>query len=98
MSSLKIEGLKCDNIDCSYEDNTVTLNQYESYLNKPCPECSSNLLTEADLKSVKIMIALANNPVVKAIDKICGLLGSKEETLEVEMNGSGKVKLKKNKD
>ena len=94
MSKIKIEGIKCDNFNCHYEDLTVKIEQYESFLNASCPLCGCNLLTEADLQTVKLMIALTNNPIVKAIDKLCGLFGSEEKTLEVEMNGSGRIKIK----
>lgn len=42
-------GIKCDNENCNWFDNTVTDEQYPEYLNKPCPECGSNLLTQQDL-------------------------------------------------
>ena len=97
MSKIKIEGIKCDNFNCYYEDNTVKVDEYENYLNKPCPLCGCNLLTEADLKSVKVMIALVNNQIVKTIDKLCGFF-TKEKTVEIEMNGSGQIKIKENTD
>ena len=92
---MKITGIKCDNINCDYEDNTVIVEQYESYLNKPCPKCKSNLLTEADLRTVKVLMAVMDNPIVKCIDKIGKLFGDKEETIEIDMNGSGNFKIKK---
>lgn len=51
--------IECDNVECDYvivnttkDPNTCT----KEYINKPCPECGTNLLTEKDyLDSLKIM-------------------------------------------
>lgn len=54
---LIISGIKCD--VCSYRDNTVEFMDYPKWLNKPCPECQSNLLTQKDydrcLRDMKIV-------------------------------------------
>lgn len=44
-----IGGIKCDNTECDYEDMTVKFDQFDEYLNKPCPCCGANLLTQEDL-------------------------------------------------
>lgn len=41
-----ISGIKCDN--CSFRDNNVHFSEYPQWLNKPCPECGHNLLTNKD--------------------------------------------------
>lgn len=46
MTEFKISGIKCDN--CSYRDDTVTFEQYPDYINKGCPLCGTNLLTEEE--------------------------------------------------
>ncbi len=44
--NLKISGIKCDN--CSYKDDSVKFEDYLEWLNKPCPDCGENLLTQKD--------------------------------------------------
>lgn len=43
---INITGLKCDN--CAYRDDAVPFSAYKESVNKPCPECGENLLTEKD--------------------------------------------------
>lgn len=51
--TFEISGIKCDN--CSYKDYSVKFEEYPSYINKPCPICSHNLLTQKDYdKCVKM--------------------------------------------
>lgn len=49
----------CDNKDCDYEilNETGDPNiDIKSYINKPCPKCGDNLLTEKDyLDSIRIL-------------------------------------------
>lgn len=94
---IEVEGIKCDNVSCDYEDNTVTLDQYKDYLNKPCPKCGSNLLTEQDMRAVNILVKLANNPIVKLINRIGSLCGSKPKEYDVDMDGSGTYEIKERK-
>jgi len=35
----------------------IKLEDYPQYLDKPCPQCGANLLTEADLNATQAMIA-----------------------------------------
>ena len=87
-----IRGIKCDAEGCDYRDDSAELENYEEYLNKPCPECGANLLTEADMATVKMMIEMA--------EQVNSLLGdqvpSKDmATVNVDMDGSGGVTLGK---
>jgi inhibitor of KinA sporulation pathway (predicted exonuclease) len=41
-----VTGIKCDN--CDYRDDSVPFEDYQKYLNKECPKCKSNLLTQSD--------------------------------------------------
>lgn len=52
-------GIKCDNPECCYADETVKVEDYKDWLNKPCPECGSNLLTQADYDNVQMLIKVA---------------------------------------
>ncbi len=55
-TSALISGIKCDNPKCNYTDPLVKYEEYPEYVNKPCPECGSNLLTEQDYEMCKTMI------------------------------------------
>lgn len=52
--------IKCDNPTCDYvvsrgpeHGEVEDISVYEEYLNKPCPKCGENLLTEEDYKDTK---------------------------------------------
>lgn len=81
-------GIKCDNPECDFADANVEIEDYINWLNKPCPICGSNLLTQQDYDNVhKILEAVnfvnENFEIVESEDK--------ENTLSFHMNGSGEV-------
>jgi len=43
---IKISGIKCDH--CDYRDDSVQFSDYPKWLNKPCPKCGENLLTQEE--------------------------------------------------
>lgn len=90
---LEIKGIKCDNDSCDYEDHSVTKHQYKEYLNKPCPKCGSNLLTEADMKTVRILDLVFNNIVFKLINAFFGLFSKNKAVGTIDMDGSGKFEV-----
>lgn len=47
---IKISGIKCDTPHCNYKDDDVKFEDYSNYINKKCPICNSNLLTEEEYK------------------------------------------------
>lgn len=58
-------GLKCDAAECDYTYAFKEGDTYEKFLNAPCPECGSNLLTQEDYETmmeVFALIELANSP------------------------------------
>ncbi|MGE7650499.1 hypothetical protein ACQKM1_22390 [Peribacillus frigoritolerans] len=83
---LNIYGIKCDS--CDFNDMAVQVNDYPEWVNKPCPKCNANLLTEADYKNVKLLIKLA-----EITNIILPKNSSDEEkvTMTVEMNGTGEM-------
>lgn len=93
----EIKGIKCDNVKCNFEDNTVLDSDYSNWLNKPCPNCGCNLLTQKDYDTVLLMKKLSNSKILKSIEWVCKLFGDKEKTINVEMNGTGKVYIKDSK-
>jgi hypothetical protein len=48
-------GIKCDNPKCDYSDNTVKQSEYLAWVNRPCPKCGENLLTEEDYHMTLVM-------------------------------------------
>lgn len=60
-----IHSIKCDH--CSWRDDTVPFEEYPSYLNKPCPHCGANLLTEKDYNKAKRILRF-----VAILNKIFG--------------------------
>ena len=54
-----VQGIQCDNTQCDYVDEDVKYEDYPEWLNKPCPKCGENLLTEADYNLLKLVIKTA---------------------------------------
>jgi hypothetical protein len=87
---LNINGIKCDNPECSFRNDDVSIDEYEKWLNRPCPECSSNLLTEADYDAVKMMINLVK------IQNEASSENSIDEpifSVNINMDGSGNLSI-----
>ena len=49
-------GVQCDNPKCDYVDPDVPIDQYEEWVNKPCPKCGENLFTEDDYIKFQLML------------------------------------------
>lgn len=86
-------GLKCDNPQCDYIDMSVKIEDYKDWVNKPCPLCGSNLLTEQDFASVLAIITMVNS-----INESEQYYETNEEdiNLHIRFNGTGKVDIDKN--
>jgi len=85
---LTIKGIKCDNPKCDYREEEIPYEDYEAWLGRECPECGDELLTEADLNTVKMMmsmVAIANQLKTDPNEPLL------EAT--VEMDGTGKADL-----
>ena len=86
----QIGGIKCDNPSCDFRDESVPVEDYKNWLNKPCPICGYNLLTKKDYKSVKRLLS-----TIKIINKIGKILPISKTMLQpsttyhVEWDGSG---------
>lgn len=83
---IKITGIKCDNPKCNFSEDGIPMEDYEEWLDRECPDCGKNLLTEEDLNTVKMMYAMV---------AIANQLGTSDDdqviTTKVEMDGSGSV-------
>ena len=83
---MNISGLKCDN--CDYRDDSVPLSDYESSINKPCPQCGESLLTQEDYDSVMQMVQaveMINGFSEADLEKIAGNLSSEEIDAALDM-------------
>lgn len=102
MKMFKINGIKCDTPNCGYSDMTVKSSDYHNWLNKPCPKCSANLLTQKDYDIVQKMESINNFKIVRLITfielSIRKILGLKLYNMKAEMNGTGKIVIKHNTD
>lgn len=83
---LHFTGIKCD--ACDYKNKDVRVEEYIDWLNKPCPKCGANLLTQEDFDTVQILIELASKvnqyslPVVEDEERII---------VSAELNGTGNI-------
>lgn len=62
----QISGIQCDNEDCDFVDDTASFEEYEKWLNKPCPKCGYNLLTLENLLEIletSVQLKLLNGQI-----------------------------------
>lgn len=83
-------GLKCDNPECDFVDMSIKVEEYESWLNAPCPKCGSNLLTQGDLDTVKMIIALGKLFYAAQDDDN---ENDKQVAMQFNFNGTDKVEV-----
>jgi hypothetical protein len=55
-SSINISGIQCDNPSCDYKDMSVRFEDYVDWLNRPCPKCGDNLLTQESLDQCQALV------------------------------------------
>ena len=85
-----ISGIKCDADGCDYRDDDVAVEQYNEWLNKPCPMCGANLLTEEDLAVVNAFTTITNE--VNSLMESLGIESpsdAERKVVRVELNGTG---------
>lgn len=89
----EITGIKCDNPDCSYEDENARYEDYKKWLNKPCPLCGEILLTKKDYKAVRRLKRIV--AIINIFSKpLLALSNGQKVKQTIEMNGSGKMYFK----
>lgn len=86
-------GLKCDNKGCDFVDNTISFEDYPNWINKPCPKCGENLLTEQDYYTVKTMFDIANLINDSLPEELEKENPDEIAKLTVNLNGTGKIGL-----
>ena len=84
-----ITGIKCDNPNCNFCDPTVSYEQYPEWINKSCPDCGENLLTEFDYEYTKFIMEMAKK--VNANHNVSIGEPSKKATLDVQLHGNNTV-------
>jgi len=102
LNHLHVEGVKCDNPDCDYEDMSVEWDDMEltikTYLHKPCPKCGESLLTPEDVKTMRSLATLidVSTEISKMIPESMRPEGwDKEITIHADLDGSGNCKLRR---
>ncbi len=99
VAKLDIGAIKCDTVGCGWRDDTVHVDDYPAWLNKLCPNCGGNLLTQKDYDGVQIMLR-----VVAGYNRWCNRLlpafilrwmVAKAVRNEFDMKGDGKLRRKK---
>ena len=95
---LKVKGIKCDNPNCDYFNPDVESKTYkQDWLNKPCPKCGENLLTEKDYKTIKKMkvVFFILNIILWPIEIFLKITNRDEKIdVPIEMNGTGNIDIK----
>ena len=88
--TLDIHGIKCDNPNCDFEDMNVSSSDYDKWVNKPCPKCGQNLLTEEDYRNTLFLME-----ITKIANKIYPQMKDDEPiaSMKIEMNGTGDMKI-----
>lgn len=81
-----IGGIQCDNTACNFTDMSVKVQDYDKWLNKPCPKCSSNLLTQSDYDKVQQMLKNA-----KLVDRESKEIKEAEGQVSFSLNGTETV-------
>jgi DNA-directed RNA polymerase subunit RPC12/RpoP len=87
-------GLKCDFAGCGWADMTIPRTAYPAYRNAACPNCGSNILTDADwraLRRLERVVAFINAAFFWLKPKP----GAAEVVNVVTFDGTGKVTVSK---
>lgn len=90
--TLNIKGIKCDH--CDYSDMEVEVVDYPDWLNRPCPKCGENLLTDADYQTVLYMTEVARMMNGLSVDApVEKTQGKGNLKVTFDLNGTGKATL-----
>lgn len=84
MEELEIQGLKCDNPTCNWEDRTIAFEDYEKYINHVCPECGESVLTPEDHQLALTLVEAFENFKLQMAD--FNSFSAEEETVRIKMH------------
>jgi hypothetical protein len=103
---LEIYGIKCDTKHCNYRDDNVQFEDYPNWIDKPCPVCGGNLLTQKNYESCLRMKKIARlitalrwiNPIfyLKSLYKLI-TKKSLDENLQIKFENDGSITKRKYK-
>lgn len=88
-----VRGIACDHPRCDYADPTVELEDFPEWINRPCPKCGTNLLTQEDFETVERMLAFTGLINELAVNGALGFALPDAEgnfdpiALEIDANG-----------
>ena len=87
---INIGGIKCDNPNCDFMDMSVKVEDYDKWLNRPCPKCGENLLTDDDYRNVRFLLAIE-----KIANEIYPKIEEDESIVKatIDMNGTGNINI-----
>ena len=95
----KMGGIKCDNPSCTYVNEAVTITDSPDWINRPCPLCGENLLTEKAYIAFQNMLKTIQfiNKAGKIIPSSLAKKLEKKERIEgkIEFDSSGKYVITK---
>lgn len=69
-------GIKCDTPNCGWRDDSVKHEDYLQWVNKPCPKCGGNLLTEEDYRSAEILHLAADFINELSVDELTDMVAN----------------------
>jgi hypothetical protein len=98
-SSIDISGIQCDTPGCDYRDMEVLFEDYPKWVNKPCPKCGANLLTQECYDECVAMVQtveIINEYSVEYIEKITKNMSPEE--IDNALDLINRLKLKKKTD
>lgn len=98
MEKLKaiIYGIKCDGVFCDYSDMTVNVEDYPNWLNKPCPKCGENLLTEEDYNNVQKILDVAD--MVNSLELPKADINDETVVMSIKLDGTGNMEIEEKED
>jgi predicted nucleic-acid-binding Zn-ribbon protein len=91
MDFFQVGGIKCDNKTCDYHLDEVKFKNYDVWVNRPCPKCGSNLLTERDYVAITKLHKIMNSKPMQWLNWLFKKLGFRQGNATIEMNGTGKI-------
>lgn len=89
-------GLECDNENCDWEDKTIKWSDAHNWIDKPCPKCGENLLTQDDYDQTNLLFETIDSLNLMSKDELVTLgesLGLTKEEIEDETLQHTKVKV-----
>jgi len=84
----ELNGLKCDK--CDWVDESISLDDLENWVDKPCPECGANVLTSEQLAHLNMILEVAD--IVNSLD-IPKDPNDEEAEMDLLIDSSANIKL-----